>query len=172
MQVNNIQSTNFNGIKPGNGMKEFLMKRSEEETKKLLDLAKEMKNYKYFDILVDEKGYGIKMRGAANLYRDTFEPQVRFGDSVIIKTKHQKLDGRLENFDAFINTQSKESANAIFEEIKKTPDGSLDRIATVTRWLELYKSKAVEKKIAEENALKEKNNLIDSLIDSCKQYEI
>lgn len=185
MQVNNnVQSPNFGmALKIGKGGKEYLVKQSEDVMAKLGKIGEEMKDYKYWDFFVTEKGYEAVEKEKITPRCYASRAILHFGLDV-----NKNFNNRLQ-FDTFIGGNYANSGSKVsltfndldpneVENVKrnfKSYNQVQDYFAEFVRFLERRSTevaatkiaKASEKAAEEAEKAREKakiNSLVDNLV--------
>lgn len=145
MQVNNnVQSPDFGmalKIKPT--AKNFLKKQSLVTLESLQKLGEEFKDYKHWDLEIDDKGYRVAGKGALDgAYRNIRKPEVhtsRF-DSFRVPVTADRFADKGKNINRYLCYTNPEDARVGFEKMNVSSN-QLERTANFTRELEKLSAK-------------------------------
>lgn len=168
MQVNNVQqSPNFGmAVKIKPSASEFLKKQSMKTLETLEQLGEEFKDYKHWDLEVDELGYRVAGKGALDgAYRNISRPaekDVRI-DSFTVSVTADRFADKGKKIDKYLIYPTRDEATNGFDKIHNTTN-ELETTAAFLRELEnLSAQKAYEaalKAQAEQAQAAKINNLL------------
>lgn len=168
MQVNNnVQSPNFGmalKIKPS--ATEYLTKESKNTLDTLGKLGEEFKDYKHWDLVVDNNGYHVA--GKHHLdgqYTEIGCPKdfSVYGESFSVPVKSEKFADAGKEINKIMTYDNRTAASDAFDKIKNANYG-LDRTAAFVRELETISAKKAYEEAAKNAADAEKTAKIDELI--------
>lgn len=143
MQVNNnVQSPNFGmalKIKPT--AKKFLKEQSMETLESLQKLGDEFKDYKHWDLEIDDKGYRVAGRGALDgAYRNIGKPEKRYSDVFRVPVTADRFADKGKNTDKYLYYSKPSEAQVGFDKLNNAKN-RLERTAAFTRELEKLSAK-------------------------------
>lgn len=184
MQINN----NFNrfsapqfgmALKVNKGAQEYLQKQSMDTLEKLAQAGKDMADFKFWDLEVNEKGFRIKSKRFANAYinpeinRDRDPNRFKSFTDVTFDTVYDGINGpKGQKYPVYFDLGTNEKAAKVYNEFPKLD--YVDKNIELTKLLETRDVQKAAAEAAKKDAAQAKNNFISDLFEKFgnKQVEI